>query len=125
MSAEWPRSWQGQTHLDCGADGQLFTTIGTNSQPSGIHQRSFQNIAERWPTIWPEFRQCITELMANYKQPEPNWSDVRVLHLELPDEPLDEGGEWSIGAVFSSAEMLWFLPYSGWKALREKAQASW
>jgi hypothetical protein len=125
MSAEWPTSWQGQTHLDCGADGQLFTTIGTSSQPNGIHQQNFQNISKRWFTIWPEFRQCITELMANYKQPEPNWSDVRVVHLELPDEPLAEDAQWSIGVVFSATETMWVLPYRGLAALPDEALAIW
>ena len=125
MSAQWPTSWGGQTHMDCGADGQLLTNVGTGSQPTGIHQRSFQAITDHWPTIWPEFRQCITELMQRCKQTRPDWKDVRVLHLELPDEPLEEGCEWSIGVVFSSADTLWFLPYSGWEPLREKAEASW
>jgi hypothetical protein len=111
--------------MDCGADGQVLTTVGTASQPTGIHQRSFQAITDHWPTIWPQFRQCITELMQRYKQAPPDWKDVRVLHLELPDEPLDEGSEWSIGVVFSSADTLWSLPYSGWEPLREEAQAIW
>ena len=84
MSAQWPTSWQGQTHMDCGADGQLLTTVGMASQPTGIHQRSFQAITDHWPTIWPEFRQCITELMQRCKQTRPDWKDVRVLHLSFP-----------------------------------------
>jgi hypothetical protein len=63
--------------------------------------------------------------MQRYKQTPPDWKDVQVIHLELPDEPLDEGSEWSIGVVFSSADTLWSLPYSGWEPLREEAQAIW
>jgi hypothetical protein len=125
MSADWPTSWQGQTYLDCGADGRVLTTVGTSGQPSAGHQRTFEAIAERWSTIWPEFRQRITQLMGDYGQAPPNWNDVRVLHLGLPVEPLEEGAEWSIGVVFSSADTVWSLPYSGWEALREKAQAIW
>ena len=44
--------------------------------------------------------------MQRYKQTPPDWKDVQVIHLELPDEPLDEGSEWSIGVVFSSADTL-------------------
>ena len=125
MSANWPTNWQGQTHLDCGADGQILTQVCTTSQPNGTHQKSFQSIAHRSRTIWPEFRRSITELMERYKQDPPDWSSVRILYVELSDEPLVEDAEWSIGVVFSNTETMWVLPYHGLVAVPDQAQAIW
>jgi hypothetical protein len=125
MSTQWPTDWQGQTHTDCGADGQVLTTVGTSSQPGGIHQKNFQLISERWPNIWPTFQSNIAELMERYKQSKPDWANIRVIHVTLPDEPLVEDAEWSVGVVFSSAETMWVLPYRGWVELPAEAQAIW
>jgi hypothetical protein len=125
MSAHWPTNWQGQTHLDCGAEGPILTLVCTPSQPSGIHQKSFQSIAHHWRTIWPEFRRNITDLMERYKQDPPDWANVRTLYVELSDEPLAEGAEWSIGVVFSTTETMWVLPFRGLVPVRDEARAIW
>lgn len=125
MNTPWPTNWQGQTHLDCGADGQILTLVSTPTQPTRAHQKSFQLIMERWQTIWPEFKRVITDLMVSYKQATPDWSDVRTLYLHIPDEPLAEDAEWSLDVVFSSSDTLWTLPYSGWTAVPGRAQAMW
>ena len=125
MSALWPTDWQGQTHLDCGSDGQLPTLITTTSQPNGIHQKSFRAIAGRWSKLWPEFRVSIEQLMRNYRQEQPHWSNVRTIYLELADEPLAEDAEWSIGVAFSDTATMWVLPYRGWTPLPDQAQAIW
>ena len=125
MSAQWPTSWQGQTHLDCGADGQVLTVVCIPSHPNGIHEKSFQTVASRWLSIWPDFRRSITTLMERYKQGPPDWSSIRTVYLELSDEPLAEDAEWSIGVVFSAAETMWVLPYRGLAAVPEEAQAIW
>jgi hypothetical protein len=124
MSAQWPTSWQGQTHLDCGADGQVLTLVCTPSQPSGTHE-NFDAVASRWQSIWPDFRSSITALMERYKQEPADWSGIRTLYLEFSDEPLAEDAEWSIGVVFSAAETMWVLPYRGLAPVPEEAQAIW
>ena len=111
--------------MDCGADGQVLTSVSTPSQPSGGHQKTFHLITNRWHTIWPEFRNAVTDLMESYKQERPDWSDIRILYLELPDEPLAEDAEWSIGVVFSRADTMWTLPYHGWTAAPDRARAFW
>jgi hypothetical protein len=63
--------------------------------------------------------------MERYRQGKPDWANVRVLHLTIPDEPLVEHVEWSVGVVFTSAETMWVLPYRGWVELPEEAQAIW
>lgn len=125
MSASWPTNWQGQTHLDCGSNGQVLTLVTTSNLPSGIHHKNFQLIVERWEKIWPEFRTVITELMESYKHDSPDWSCMRTLYVELSDEPIAEDAEWSVGVVFSAADTLWTLPYRGWSAVRGQAQAMW
>lgn len=125
MSTPWPTQWQEQTHLDCGADGQILTLVITSSQPTGFHQKSFQLIVDRWQIIWPEFKRVITDLMESYKQAAPDWSNVRALYLHIPDEPLAEDAEWGLDVVFSSSDTLWSLPYSGWTAVLGQAQAMW
>ena len=125
MSANWPTSWQGQTHMDCGADGQVLTLVCTPSQPNGIHEKSFQSIASRWASIWPDFRSSITGLMERYKQGPPDWGSIRTLYVELSDEPLAEDSAWSIGVVFSAADTMWVLPYHGLVPAPEEAQAIW
>jgi hypothetical protein len=125
MRADWPTSWQGQTHLGCGEDKQVLTLVCTPSQPNGIHQKSFRSIADRWSTIWPEFQHSITDLMERYKQGPADWGTVRTLYLELSDEPLAEDAEWSLGVVFAAADTMWVLPYRGLVALRDEAQLIW
>ena len=125
MSADWPTNWQGQTHMDCEANGQILTQVCTPSQPNGIHQKSFQSIAHSWRTIWPDFQRTISDLMERYKQDPPDWNSVRMLHLELSDEPLVEDAEWSVGVVFSTTETMWVLPYRGLVAVPDEAQAIW
>jgi hypothetical protein len=125
MSMLWPTDWQGQTHLDCGSEGQLLTLVSTTSQPNGTHQKSFQAIASRWSQVWPAFRASIAELMKTCGKDQPDWSSVQTIYLELADEPLAEDAEWSIGVVFSDSATMWVLPYRGWVALREQAQAIW
>jgi hypothetical protein len=63
--------------------------------------------------------------MERYKQEPADWSSIRTLYLELADEPLAEDGEWSIGVVFSAAEMMWVLPYRGQAPEPDEAQAIW
>ena len=111
--------------MDCGADGYVLTLVCTTTQPNGIHQKSFQIIANRWGKIWPDFRCSITELVERYKQGPADWANIRILYLELPDEPLAEGAEWSIGVVFSAAETMWVLPYHGLVPAPEEASAIW
>jgi hypothetical protein len=109
--------------MHCGADGQVLTLICTPTQPNGIHENSFQTVAGRWQTIWPEFRRSITDLVERYKQGPVDWGSIRTLHLELSNEPLAEDAEWSIGVVFSAAETMWVLPYHG--LVPGEAQAIW
>ena len=125
MNASWPTDWQGQTHLDCGADEQILTLISTPSLPNGIHQKSFQLIVEQWDAIWPEFQTVVIKLMDQYKQDPPDWSAVSALYVELSDVPIAEDAEWSLGIVFSASATLWTLPYRGWSAVPSKAQAIW
>jgi hypothetical protein len=111
--------------MDCGTDGQILALVSTASRPNGIHEKSFRSIADRWSTIWPDFRRNITDLMRDYNQEPADWGSVRTLCLELPDEPLVEDAEWSIGVVFSEAGTMWVLPYRGLLSLPDKAQAIW
>jgi hypothetical protein len=111
--------------MDCGADGQVLTHITTTSPPTGIHQESFQLIADRWQIIWPEFRRLIAELIESYEQDAPDWKRVRTLYVHIPDETLGEDAEWGIDVVFFSSDTLWSLPYSGWTAVPGRAQAMW
>jgi len=125
MTEAWPKHWQGQTNLTCGTDGPALTLVSTPSQPCGIHEQNFRTIVTRWETIWPEFRRVITDLMASYRQEPPDWSAIQAVYLELSDEPIAEDAEWSVGVVFSAHDTLWSLPYRGFTACPERAQAVW
>ena len=127
MSACWPESWSGQTHLECGEHGQILTSVSTPSTPTGAHQKTFHLIADRWSAIWPQFKSAIDALMEKYRHDQilPDWSNIRLLYLELPDEPIAEEAERSIGVVFSGADTIWTLPFTGLIAAPERAQAIW
>jgi hypothetical protein len=123
MDSSWPTSWQGSTNIDCGDDGSFMAVVTTESQPTGAHARTFELICSRWREIWPEFRRIITELMQSYGRETPEWSTVRSVYVCVPDEPIAEDAEWSVGVVFSRDETLWSLPYRGWSACPQQAQA--
>jgi hypothetical protein len=123
MDLSWPTSWQGGTELVCGDDGCFTAFVTTESQPTGAHASTFDLICSRWSEIWPEFRQIITKLMESYGRGIPDWSAVGSIHICVPDEPIEEDADWSVGVTFSGDETLWSLPYRGWLACREQAQA--
>lgn len=123
MDSSWPISWHGSTNIKCGDDGNFIAVVTTESQPAEAHKRMLELVCARWGEIWPEFKRSITQLMVSYGRQSPDWSSVRSVYFELPDEPIAEGAEWSIGAVFSSDDTLWSLPYCGWAACPQQAQA--
>lgn len=123
MDSSWPTSWQGSTTLECGDDGSFPVVVSTESQPTGAHSRTFELIRSRWPEIWPGFRRAITELMVSYGRETPEWSGVSKIYIGIPDEPIAEDAKWSVGVVFPDSETLWSLPYRGWTACPQQAQA--
>jgi hypothetical protein len=123
MDSSWPTFWQGSTNIDCGDDGSFMAVVTTESPPTGAHARTFELICSRWGEIWPEFRRIISELMQSYGRETPEWSTVRSVYVCVPDEPIVEDAEWSVGVVFSRDETLWSLPYRGWSACPQQAQA--
>jgi hypothetical protein len=123
MTASWPSSWQGSTTVDCGEDGSFTAVVTTDGQPSGIHAKNFEAIVSRWHEVWPEFRRIITELIASYGRERPIWSSVSCVYIDSPAEPIIEDAEWSIGVVFSADSTVRSLPYQGWAARSEQAQA--
>ena len=123
MNSSWPISWQGNTNIDCGDDGSFMAVVTTESQPTGAHAQTFQLICSHWQEIWPSFRQIITELMESYKREAPDWSRVSSVYISVPDEPIVEDAEWSVGVVFFGSDTLWSLPYRGLSACPQQAQA--
>ena len=123
MSSSWPSSWQGSTSIDCGEDGTFTAVVTCEGQPVGIHAKNFELIASRWHELWPEFRHIITELTKSHGTKGPHWSHVNCVYIDCPTEPIVEGAEWSIGVVFSGDSTLWSLPYQGWSACPDQAQA--
>jgi hypothetical protein len=123
MSASWPTSWQGSTDIECGEDGTFLAVVTTEGHPCGIHAKNFETIIARWAELWPEFRRIITELMLSYGRESPQWSCVNCIYIDSPAEPIVEDAEWSIGVTFSGDNTLWSLPYGGWAACSNEAQA--
>jgi hypothetical protein len=109
--------------MDCGEDGRFVAVVTTDSKPSGAHARTFELIRSRWSEIWPEFRGIITGLMESYGRETPQWSAVQTVYVCVPDEPIVEDADWSVGVVFSGSETFWSLPYRGWSACPQQAQA--
>lgn len=125
MTHEWPKSWQGDTNIECGEDGIFMAVLSTDGPPAPVHAENFDLILSRWPSKWTEFRSVINKLMESYSRPRPDWSAVRCIYINIPDEPMNDESEWSIGVVFSGEDTLWFVPCKGWTCLQGKAQASW
>jgi hypothetical protein len=123
MTAPWPSSWQGSTNIKCAADGEFRAVVTVDGRPYGIHVKNFETIMARWQELWPEFRRVVSELMASYRRPVPQWTDVSCIYINSPSEPIIEGAGWSIGVVFSGDSTLWSLPYQGWTACPKQAQA--
>lgn len=123
MDSSWSVSWQGSTNLECGDEGSFTAVVTTESPPTEAHARTFELICLRWPELWPEFRRIITELMLSYRRQKPEWKAVSSLYICVPDEPLAEDAEWSVDVAFSGSETLWSLPYRGWCACPQQAQA--
>lgn len=123
MNSSWPTSWQGSTEIDCGDDGRFMAIITTDSQPTASHAETFELIRSRWAEIWPEFRSIITGLMESYGHEMPQWSAVQSIYICVPDEPIAESAEWSVSVVFSGSATLWALPFRGWSAFPQQAQA--
>lgn len=100
-----------------------MAVISTEGQPGDRHRANLDAIIEQWPVIWPEVRDVLTELMVSYGREKPDWKDVSCLYLGIPAVPISTGEEWSIGIVFSVNETLWSLPFRGWAACPNQAQA--
>ena len=100
-----------------------MAVVTPESQPTDAHAHTFELICSRWREIWPEFRRIITELMQSHGSETPGWNTVRSVYIHVPEVAIAEDGEWSIGVVFSRDETLWSLPYCGWFACPQQAQA--
>jgi len=100
-----------------------MAVVTTNGQPGRLHAESFETIINRWHELWPEFRHIVAELMSSYGRKSANWKGVNCVYIHTPAEAIVEGAEWSIGVVFSGDSTLWSLPYQGWSACAEQAQA--
>jgi len=99
--------------------------VSTDGPPSGIHAKNFDTILARWTEIWPEMRQVFSELMESYHHERPDWKRVNCVYISLTSQPIVEDAEWSVGVVFSGSDTLWSLPYHGWTACPQQAQASY
>lgn len=125
MSTESQESWFDEFQLDCGEGGFVPTDISSSSSSPSILHENVEIIVDRWKDIWPSFRESISILMESYRQSQPDWTQIRMLYLELPDALISDEVEWSVSVEFSASVTLWVLPFRGWSELRKQAYAIW
>ncbi|MBE7497226.1 MAG: hypothetical protein HS117_19970 [Verrucomicrobiaceae bacterium] len=125
MSIELQEGWFDELQLDCGEGGFVPTDISAANASPEILQQNVESIVDHWTDIWPNFREGISTLMESYRQSPPDWTQIRMLYLELPDALISDESEWSVSVEFSASVTLWVLPFCGWLDLRNQAHAIW
>jgi hypothetical protein len=125
MSTESQESWFDELQLDCGEGGFVPADISDSSSSPATLQQNVESIVDRWTVIWPNFREGISILMESYRQCPPDWTQIRMLYLEVPDALISDAVEWSVSVEFSASVTLWVLPFRGWSDLRNQAHAIW
>jgi hypothetical protein len=76
-------------------------------------QLNYRLLRARWAEMWPRVLQRIDDLKALYGyaglaiDAANDWFSVR-----LPEEPIDDGGEWSV--MLQAREAGWLIDFKGW-----------
>ncbi len=122
MSAEWPTSWEGLISIECGDLGYLRGTVTTEGAPTDAHRETFEAIDSRWAELWPAVVEAFDEHIKKHRPVCPPWNTLQFVRFELTDEPLYDGGEWSVSIEFKFEPTLWVLPFSGWTPLKDRIQ---
>jgi hypothetical protein len=123
MNSNWPTVWEGLITIECAELGHLRGTVTTDGAPSDAHRETFESIMARWAELWPDVKAAFTEHIDRHRPQCPPWDTLQFVRFELSEEPLYDGGEWSLSVEFKYEPTLWSLPFNGWTPLKDEIQA--
>jgi len=122
LPESWPEGWTGNTVLDVGDSNRFSVDIITDGSPHIGHIQNFTEIVNRLPSLFPQAKALILEMIDGTAINTPLENPHASLDIHIPGEPIGYGAEWSLSAKWYHHDGWFQVEFVGWEINPDDSQ---